>query len=127
MSEGGYLDKETFVAELRAVASAVEAGESVDRAFETVRTLTAAARPEDPRRLRREMLRRIWYRDFPGLARSAAARLIAVAWREAATRSGEEVPDTLYDRLAALGRAGIRPIAWRMISDDLDEWSDRFR
>jgi hypothetical protein len=74
----------------------------------------------DPARLRKRILRRIWNVHYHGMARTAAARLIASTWATYEPADAPLVPGTREDAFDRLSRAGFRPVAWRRIADDLD-------
>lgn len=76
--------------------------------------------------LRRSALRAVWRVGFFGLARTAAAKAIAGAWRAHRLRLVEPRPE-IADHFAMLDRAGVAPLAWRTIADDLDADLDRHR
>jgi hypothetical protein len=77
--------------------------------------------PVEPVALRRKMLRRIWRRWHAGVKRTPAAGLIFDEWVFALAEGGDPLPGTKADAYAALGRAGIAPVARRTIVDDLDD------
>lgn len=107
----------------RRAADAIEAGclpklQDLDR----LERLLRAIRGKDQRSpvvWRREMLGRVYSKFYHGMARSAAADLIAVAWSEAVRTDGEALPDTeeLYYR--RLARGGCTPKCARTIYTDL--------
>lgn len=67
--------------------------------------------------IRRAALRRIRVKRHQWQARTAAARLIAAEWQ--AVSRGFPVPEEVAEAYAPL--AGMRPLAWRAIADDLDD------
>jgi hypothetical protein len=77
-------------------------------------------------RLRRTALRAIWRAGFFGLPRTAAAKAIAGAWRAYSLRLAAPRPE-IADHLAMLERAGVAPLSWRTIADDLDADLDPHR
>lgn len=76
-------------------------------------------------RLRREALRTVWRVGFLYATRTAAARLIAAAWR--AYRLGQPCRPEIAVHFAAMERAGVAPLHWRTIAEDLDVRNDRHR
>ena len=76
--------------------------------------------PVEPVALRRTMLRRIWRRFHPGVKRTPVADLIYLEWVGVVAEGGDPLPGTKADAYAALGRAGVAPVAVRTIIDDLD-------
>ena len=87
---------------------------------EFLRGLAAADGDARARVARKAALRAIWRVRYFGMARTAAARLIAVEW--AAVAAGHDVPADVAEAYADL--AGIRPISPRAIVDDLDPSMD---
>ena len=81
-----------------------------------LRGLAAADGDARSRMARKAALRRIWRTRYFGTARTAAARLIAIEWQ--AVAAGHDVPAEIAEAYADL--AGMRPLAWRAIADDLD-------
>lgn len=104
--------------ELLAAAEAV--ADRYPGAAAQLRRLAAPVENPDPYQFRRKVLRRIWRTHHFGMTRTAAARLIASEWRSWADNRDDDLPDTLGDAFARLERAGIGPVAYRTILDDLD-------
>lgn len=111
--------------ELLAAADALDAlTEAHAGAAPELRMLAIQVMDPDPRQVRRMILRRIWRTHHRWITRTAAARLIAAEWRAWADNRNDDLPDTIGDPFSRLGRAGIGPVAYRTILDDLDESLD---
>lgn len=107
--------------ELLAAADALDAlTESHAGAAAELRVLAALVVDPDPRKFQRYVLRRIKWTYYPGMTKTAAARLIASEWHAWANDRGDDLPDTIGNAFARLERAGIGPVAYRTILDDLD-------
>lgn len=92
-----------------------------DKFPEVAAWLRKVVRPVTERRRRRmAVLRAIRAQHFADDYRTVAARLIAAAWANLDTRV-EPSPGSLEDSLHRLARLGLRPVAWRMIAEDIDE------
>ncbi|RWB94617.1 MAG: hypothetical protein EOQ56_30765 [Mesorhizobium sp.] len=109
---------------LHRVAHAIAAQQSVDRdeavwLMVVFRELVGEDSAPDPRYMRRAALRRIWWKFYPGMARTTAARLLAVEWRRSVSVK-DPLPGTIAECFQRLGRAKIRPVGERQIMDDLD-------
>ncbi|MER8838467.1 hypothetical protein NKH86_06855 [Mesorhizobium sp. M0913] len=110
-------------ASFRRISDLIETGAPLDLSEATRLMLTLAELITPPASdrliLRKAVLRRIRASFYPGLAFTAAARLIATEWRSVAAHDSQ-IPGSKSDYFARLTRAGVRPIAWRTIAEDLD-------
>jgi hypothetical protein len=111
------------VAGFRRIIDVIETGAPLDLPEATRLMLTIAELITPPSSdrliLRRAVLRRLKERFYPGMAFTAAAQLIASEWRSVEIEDSQ-IPGSKADYFARLTRAGVRPIAWRTIAEDID-------
>lgn len=77
--------------------------------------------PVDHLARRRRVLRLIWRNHYRSLARTPAAKRMAADWAAVVAAGEETLPGTPADLFAGLHRAGIAPVSWRTLVEDLDE------